>query len=103
MMTPKLSTRRLALLSGFALLSLIGAATVCSAESPWRRRVAPPAPPPYRVSLVDLDGSPLPTFHQAGTTYVLGEPGDRYDIRVHNPTGERIEVVVSRWARRHQR
>ena len=37
----------------------------------------------------------LPTFVQAGTTYVLGEPGDRYNIRVQNPTGERIEVVVT--------
>jgi len=95
MTTPKLSTRRLALLSGFALLGVFGAASVCSAESPWRRPGAPPAPPPYRVTIEDLDGSPLPTFRQGGTTFVLGEPGDRYNIRVYNPTGERIEVVVS--------
>jgi hypothetical protein len=61
----------------------------------WRRRVVPPAPPPYRVSLEALDGSVLPTFQQQGTSYVLGEPGERYNIRVHNPTGERIEVVVT--------
>jgi hypothetical protein len=95
MTTPKLSTRRLALLSGFALLGVFGAASVCSAESPWRRRIAPPAPPPYRVSIEDLDGTPLPTFRQDGTTFVLGEPGDRYNIRVYNPTGERIEAVVT--------
>ena len=95
MTTPKLTTRRLALLSGFALLGVFGAASVCSAESPWRRRIAPPAPPPYRVSIEDLDGTPLPTFRQDGATFVLGEPGERYNIRVYNPTGERIEAVVT--------
>ena len=95
MTSPKLSSRRLALMSGFAFLAVIGGVSVCDAQSPWRRRVAPPAPPPYGVSLVGLDGAVLPTFVQAGTTYVLGEPGDRYNIRVQNPTAERIEVVVT--------
>ena len=95
MTSPKLTTRRLALLSGFALLGVFGAASVCSAESPWRRPSAPPAPPPYRVTIEDLDGTPLPTFRQDGATFVLGEPGDRYNIRVYNPTGERIEAVVT--------
>jgi hypothetical protein len=84
------------LLSGFALLGVIGAVSVCNAESPWRRRVAPPvAPPPYRVSLEDPDGGALPTFRQAGQRFVLGEPGARYNVRVENPTAERVEVVVT--------
>ena len=95
MTSPKLSSRRLALISGFAFLGVLGGASICGAESPWRRRSAPPPPPPYRVWLENLDGSGLPTFQQAGTTYVLGEPGDRYNIRVQNPSGERIEVVVT--------
>jgi len=95
MTSPKLSSRRLALISGFALLAVVGGVSVCDAQSPWRRRVAPPAPPPYRVSLEALDGSVLPTFQHSGATYVLGEPGDRYNIRVQNPTAERIEVVVT--------
>jgi len=95
MTSPKLSSRRLALISGFALLAVVGGVSVCDAESPWRRRLAPPAPPPYRVLLEDLAGSVLPTFQQAGTTYVLGEPGERYNIRVQNPTAERIEVVLT--------
>jgi hypothetical protein len=95
MTSPKLTTRRLALLSGFALFGVIGAASVCSAESPWRRRVAPPAPPPYRVSLEDDNGAPLPSFQHAGRRYVLGEPGARYNVRVTNPTGERVEVVLT--------
>jgi hypothetical protein len=92
---PTLSSRRLALISGFALLGVLGGASICGAESPWRRRSAPPPPPPYRVSLEALDGSSLPTFQQAGTPYVLGEPGERYNIRVQNPTDERVEVVVT--------
>lgn len=96
MTTPKLSSRRLALLSGFALLGVVGAASVCSAESPWpARRRQPPAPPPYRVSLEEVDGTGLPTFRKAGQSFVLGQPGERYNVRVSNPTSERVEVVVS--------
>jgi hypothetical protein len=95
MTTPKLTSRRLALLSGFALLGVLGAVSVCNAESPWRRRVAPSAPPPYRVSLEDQDGVALPTFRQGGQGFVLGEPGARYNVRVENPTAERVEVVVT--------
>ncbi len=95
MSSPPLSSRRLALLSGLSLFAVLGAASVCDAESPWRRRVAPPAPPPYRVSLEDPNGSGLPVFQQAGTTYVLGEPGERYVVRVYNPTSERVEAVIT--------
>jgi hypothetical protein len=95
MSSPKVSSRRLALLSGFGLLAVVGAASVCNAESPWRRRVVPAPPPPYRVSLEALGGSALPTFRQAGAGYVLGEPGARYNVRVTNPTSERVEVVVT--------
>lgn len=96
MTSPQLSTRRLALLSGFALLAVVGAASVCGAESPWPRRLAtPPAPPPYRVTLEASDGAELPTFRQRGQSYVLGEPGARYNVRVSNPTSERVEVVVT--------
>jgi hypothetical protein len=96
MTSPKLSSRRLALLSGFALLAVVGAASICSAESPWPRRLASPPPaPPYRVELEAMDGAPLPTFRQGGQRFVLGEPGARYNVRVTNPTAERIEVVVT--------
>jgi len=95
MSASQVSSRRLALLSGFAVLAVLGAGSVCSAESPWRRRIVPAPPPPYRVSLEEAGGAALPTFHHAGTTYVLGEPGERYRIRVENPTGERVEAVVS--------
>ncbi len=88
-------SRRLALVSGLALLGVFGAASVCSAESPWRRRPAATAPPPYTFALEDAHGAPLSTFRQGGRVYVLGEPGDRYNIRIHNPTSERVEVVLT--------
>jgi hypothetical protein len=47
------------------------------------------------VSLESPAGGELPTFRQDGQTYVLGEPGERYNIRVSNPTSERVEVVVT--------
>jgi hypothetical protein len=86
-------SRRAALLSAVALLGVFGVASVCSAESPWRRRPVPP--PPYRVSIEDVFGATLPTFQQGRQTFVLGEPGARYNIRVSNPTSERVEVVVT--------
>ena len=63
------------------------------ARSPfWRPR---PAPPPYSFSVEDENGDSLATFVKDGRTYLLGEPGLRYNIRVRNPTGERVEAVVS--------
>jgi hypothetical protein len=47
------------------------------------------------VELEAVDGSALPTFAQRGQRYVLGEPGARYNVRVTNPTSERVEVVVT--------
>jgi hypothetical protein len=63
------------------------------ARSPfWRPR---PAPPPYTFAVEDEDGTPLPTFAKDGRTFLLGEPGLRYNIRVQNPTAQRVEAVVS--------
>jgi len=63
------------------------------ARSPfWRPR---PAPPPYAFSVEDEDGNSLSTFVKDGRTFLLGEPGLRYNIRVRNPTGQRVEAVIS--------
>ena len=80
-----------------AALTLTGlGVALCSsadARSPfWRPR---PAPPPYTFSVEDENGNVLPTFEQAGRTFLLGEPGLRYEIRVRNPTAQRVEAVVS--------
>ena len=67
--------------------------TQADARSPfWRPR---PAPPPYSFSIEDENGNSLPTFVKDGRTFLLGEPGLRYNIRVRNPTGRRVEAVVS--------
>jgi len=49
---------------------------------------------PYRVEIVGEHGA-LPTYQHRGETYVLGVQGERYEIRVHNRSAARVEVVVS--------
>ncbi len=46
------------------------------------------------VSLESAHGSQLRTFRHRGRTYVLGNNGSRYNIRVSNKTNRRLEVVV---------
>ncbi len=48
-----------------------------------------------RIELVDDGTQVLPTFDQDGRRYVLGEKGERYQVRVVNPTASRVEAVVS--------
>jgi hypothetical protein len=50
---------------------------------------------PYSLQVVDEAGRELPTFSHRGRTYVLGAPGGRYLLRIHNGSGRRIEVVAS--------
>jgi hypothetical protein len=44
---------------------------------------------------VRVGGTPAPTFSHRGESYVLGQPGERYTLRVWNRTGARIEAVVT--------
>ena len=50
---------------------------------------------PYTIDVMDEVGRPLPTFQHRGRTYVLGDRGARYLLRVRNQSGGRIEVVTS--------
>jgi hypothetical protein len=50
---------------------------------------------PYEIELVDAAGRTLPTYAHRGRFYVEGAVGERYGIRVRNPTASRIEAVVS--------
>lgn len=81
-----LSRRRLLLC--VAACALVAASA--AAQVPFRDVPAEPY-----LELEDAFGDPLPTFHRRGTTYVLGESGERYSVRLHNPTGERVEAVLS--------
>ncbi len=49
---------------------------------------------PYQIELVS-GGQPLPTYAHNGRFYVLGQVGQRYGIRVSNPTPLRVEAVIS--------
>ncbi|WP_428264395.1 hypothetical protein [Haliangium sp.] len=50
---------------------------------------------PYSVDIIDESGFPQRLHQHRGRTYVLGQAGSRYIIRVGNPTPRRIEVVLS--------
>jgi hypothetical protein len=54
-----------------------------------------PTPAIPTIELVDEATQVLPTFDQGGRRFVLGQMGERYQIRVVNPTGSRVEAVVS--------
>jgi hypothetical protein len=48
------------------------------------------------VSVFDRDsGRALPTYQYHGATYVAGEPGQKYGVRLHNCSGGRELAVVS--------
>src|SRR5262249_41998434 len=59
--------------------------------TPW---IEPPPPyAPYGVEILGGDYRRLPTYYQGGRSYVMGMFGDRYRIRVTNPTSRRVEAV----------
>ena len=48
------------------------------------------------VDVVDRDsGQALPEYPHRGDTWIPGEPGHRYSVRLHNRSGERVLVVLS--------
>jgi hypothetical protein len=53
------------------------------------------AEPPYEVVLEDEFGNALPAYAQRGERFALGREGQRYNVRIRNHTGRRIEAVVS--------
>lgn len=54
-----------------------------------------PAESPYQVDLIDENGEALKVYRHRGRFYVLGMAGERYTIRVANPTSRRVEAVLS--------
>lgn len=86
------------------LVSVFGAlllgATACN-NTAYADRTAPsaiaatPAPAPYSFEVLDEMGLPVTAYHHRGRTYVLGHAGERYVVRVTNPTPRRIEALIS--------
>ena len=50
---------------------------------------------PYSVQIIADGGGDLDTFFHGGRYYVHGAAGERYIVRVTNPTPQRIEAVIS--------
>lgn len=74
---------RIALLLLLALVT----ATACAPLS---------ARPLVQVDVVDRDtGRTLPPHHHRGDTWIAGQPGHHYAVRLTNTTGERVLVVLS--------
>jgi hypothetical protein len=66
-----------------------------SQTSPGEIARRPPVAATPRAELVDDGLSTLPTFAHEGRRFVLGAVGERYRIRIVNPTPARVEAVVS--------
>lgn len=49
----------------------------------------------WTLEVTDEWGAQLPTFEHRGRTFVLGEAGQRYVLRVRNGSARRVEVVAS--------
>ncbi len=67
-------------------------------------RIAVPAPQapvltksasPYSVNILDGHGDTADVYERGGRFYIMGTVGQRYSIRVRNPTSHRVEAVVS--------
>ena len=50
---------------------------------------------PYSVQIIADGGDDLDTFFHGGRYYVHGAAGQRYIVRVTNPTPQRVEAVIS--------
>lgn len=92
------------LFSAALALFTLAACSSAQAEPPNAETARVPRPDPVQpepvrasaqVTLLSGRDAPLPTYYQNGKTYVLGELGERYSIRVTNPTPHRVEAVVS--------
>ncbi len=81
-----MDARRIALMGCLATI-----AVPCRARAAWGGDRAGP----YALELVDGSGNELPTYRRSGRTYVLGERGARYALRIENHSGRRVEFVVS--------
>jgi hypothetical protein len=60
----------------------------------WEAETAPVVAGPT-LEVVDDAERPLPTYAQGGRRFVLGDLGERYRLRIVNPTAGRLEAVVS--------
>jgi hypothetical protein len=79
---------------GLALAAALGGMFGAVAEGRGAHALAPRGAG-VSVALVDAGGAELPTWHHKGATWVAGNEGERYGVRLRNHTAERLEVVVT--------
>jgi hypothetical protein len=77
----------------FGLGSLLLATSCAAAPLPGGRLLRDRAAG-YELTVL-VDGVPAPTYVHDGQTYVMGQLGAHYTLRVSNHSGRRIEAVVS--------
>lgn len=78
------------------ILALLWAVAGCSLDRhPPAYGAAPASDGPWRLSLRDGGGAPLAHYAHDGATYVEGVQGQPYTVRVENPTGGRVEAVIT--------
>lgn len=80
-------------------LTLLAFGSACAGSAHADRIASPPVlttdPSPYSIELVSEGGALLDTYQHRGRFYVQGNTGERYSIRVSNPTDQRVEAVIS--------
>lgn len=89
-------SRAVKLVLALGILFVLLIAATASARGPVA--LGRPWPGPrqtFVVSLIGGHGGRLQTFQHRGQTWVLGRPGERFAIRIQNPTARRVEAVVS--------
>jgi hypothetical protein len=88
-------TRRALLTMAFGIGSILLAAGSCAASPlPNGSTVLRDRAAGYEMTVL-VDGVPVPTYTHDGDTYLLGQLGARYTLRIANHSGRRIEAVVS--------
>ncbi|MET0283646.1 MAG: hypothetical protein ABW352_04230 [Polyangiales bacterium] len=83
--------------SGWSVISLVLtvlALVSCAAPPRAESQALRTSVRDYELEL-RVDGDPVRTFAHHGETYVLGQEGARYVLRIHNHSARRIEAVVT--------
>ncbi len=79
----------------YTLSLILSLFVACQSNEVHSRRISYPRQNAVQINLVDENSYALPTYFSKGNTYVQGEYGQRYQIKVRNPYATRIEVIVT--------